>query len=420
MLETLLTIYFWILPFQWALQPTAGIDLPVIRALSVLVFAGWFIRGLATRRVDVPRPLALIPLVSFLVLVTASIGWAGNGDWALRKVLFLWSFLPLFLVLSSALRNQETRLQLRGALVWSAAAAAFVGIVQFFAQFVFGLNPVSGFWTGHLDPLFLGQNLGGAVATYSSSFVNIAGRTLLRATAVFPDPHMFSFYLGMSLPLAIGYATSEVRRRKVWVWLPTWLILGADLLTFSRGGYVGLIAGGLVGGVIFGLSSRLRGRYLLSVIGAGVVMIGAIGFSPVGTRLLSSFSRTDGSNIERWRLWSEAGTHIPEHPFFGTGLGNYPLAVKPSAAYREPIYAHNLYLDIAVETGLTGLGLFLAWVVSALVRLFLAWERKRDTLALAAFLSLTVYAAHALFDTPLYSVQNLPLLVFLVSLGEAL
>jgi putative inorganic carbon (hco3(-)) transporter len=146
-----------------------------------------------------------------------------------------------------------------------------------------------------------------------------------------------------------------------------------------------------------------------------VTLTVAIVMSPIATRFTSSFSSQDGSVSERSRLWKEAVTNIEDHPLTGVGIGNYPLRVKPSASPREPIYVHNLYLDIAVELGLIGLGLFLFFVFSCLPK----FSFPNETILsyrLALFLSLSIFLAHSFFEYPLFSVHILPLLLSILAL----
>jgi O-antigen ligase len=117
-------------------------------------------------------------------------------------------------------------------------------------------------------------------------------------------------------------------------------------------------------------------------------------------------------------MWSAATHLIQEHPLLGVGLGNYSTAIKPTASYRDPIYAHNLFLDIAAETGILNALVFL-------ILLFVSWwhltrqtqtPRPTKNLLWWASLSLIIFGTHALVETPLYSVHILPLLIALLAL----
>ncbi len=128
----------------------------------------------------------------------------------------------------------------------------------------------------------------------------------------------------------------------------------------------------------------------------------------------------DGSVVARLALAREAVGHIMEQPWVGVGLGNYPLVVKPSAGEREPIYAHNLWLDIAVETGVPA-ALFLMGVFGlTLWRLSTKWWETRDAFLVGVNGSLLIFLGHSLVETPLFSVQVLPAVLFVLAVGNTL
>lgn len=429
----LLLAYFFVLPFQFALSPLAGIDLPIARVGALGIALLWLSVGLMERKVFLPRGLAAISLGSFLFVALFSFFVAENGVWSIRKALFLLSFVPIFFVIAGTAKGLFDKVSLLRAFVFGAALSAAIGIVQFLMQFVFPLEKIFSLWIKTVLPVFLGQSFGEAVEAYPSLLVNIGGATFLRASAFFPDPHMAAFYFGMAFPVALALffqakdrtlrqaqdrvlRQAQDRAEKRWMAICAALLLLADLLTFSRGGYVGLSGAALVGGGVF--LSRGVPLKRLAIGGATVLFIGTLFLtSPIGERFLSSFSRSDGSNSERLRLWQEGFTNLAERPFLGYGLGNYPLVVKPGAGYREPIYAHNLYLDIALETGLVGLLFFVLFLFGAIFSAWRRWKQERNPLFLGICFSLLVFSFHALFETPLFSVHILPILLLLAALA---
>lgn len=416
----LLSLSFFLLPFQFALSPKEGFDLAVIRLVSPLLVLGWLLCGLLRRRIILPDILTTFFLTGFLVITSLSVFWSENRDFALRKEFFLLSFLPLLIVLSSVFEERKEFLPLLlKSFVYGAFLSACSGIAFFLSQFLFGVEKVFAFLTGSILPFFLGTAFAQSVAEHPSLLVNISGATILRASGVFPDPHMFAFYLGMASPIALAFTLLASSQKKKRIWSLVFVtILFADLLSFSRGGYVGLLAGGIFFLFVSGALSYWSQRQKMGVFFLIPFLVTAIFLSPFGTRFLSSFSHTDGSNVERLRLWEEAVIHIGERPFFGVGLGNYPLLVKPGASYREPIYAHNLFLDIAVEVGVVGLFFFLGMLVLSSARLFLWWKIKKDDwLAPSLLTALVIFLAHAFFETPLFSVHVLPALLLLIAAG---
>lgn len=419
-LEKLLLFFLFFLPFQFALNPTEGVDLAIIRVGAITLFLGWAIQCFLKKKLLLPQARTLFFFLGYIFWAILSLLWVENMDWALRKVLFLLSFFPLLLAFFAVLQSRSFRLKAYRTIVLSALFCSFIALGQFFSQFIFGVEKVFAFWTETILPFFLGPNFGAAVADYPSLLVNISGNTVMRAVAFFPDPHMLSFFLGMIFPLAVVLTLKSDSRNQIWWGISSLCILGADLLTFSRGGYVGLIVGMGIFSLVLLLERAHQTKQRVRIGISIIVVLGGIVLSPIGTRLLSSFSESDTSNTERVRLWQESLTFITEHPILGTGIGNYSLFVKPSATYREPIYAHNLYLDIASETGLLGLFFFCGFLVMGMLTAWKKWWREQDIFSLAFFSSLILFSAHAFFETPLYSVHIVPLLLFLIasSLGE--
>ena len=115
-------------------------------------------------------------------------------------------------------------------------------------------------------------------------------------------------------------------------------------------------------------------------------------------------------------MWKAAGEIILVHPILGVGIGNYPLAVTSLATYRDPIYAHNTYLDIAVETGLPNMFI---WVGLLGVSMFSFWKKtKQETLFFFALISLLIFASHSLTETAIYSPVVLTLFLVILSFSQ--
>lgn len=411
MLFKLLLIFCFYLPFQIALNPSAGIDLASGRVFILLLFFLWLAAGLKNRRIFLRGGKADFFIFSFLFLNLFSLFFAQNIDWAIRKLLFLFSIFPLYFIAADLISTKEKMEKIIKALVWSGFFATLIGIFQFAMQFIFGLEWTYRFWAEHTSPIFLGANVTEAVLQNPSWLVNISGHTYLRAIGTFPDPHMFSFFLGMLLPFALGLF---FKLKNKFYLVAFFAMLLADLLTFSRGGYLGL-AFGILAVVLFSWS-KLKNKYKLALI--VIVILASLLLAipgPVSQRFFSSFNFKEGSNQGRIEIWKQAGEVILAHPFFGVGIGNYPLEIKAAADYREPIYAHSNYLDIAAETGLIDLAVWLG-LAGFLIFNFLG-KLKQDILFFCAGISVIIFSAHSLVETSLYSPIILP--VFLIIAGLA-
>ncbi|MBP9751796.1 MAG: O-antigen ligase family protein [Candidatus Moranbacteria bacterium] len=407
----LVRIFLFTLPFQFALNLTPGIDLHTSRVFSILIFLSWLASGLARRKIIVPSSRTAILLVSFIFVSACSFLWAEQEGVAIRRATFPISFLPIFFVFFAIIEEKKERssdLLLRPFFL-GAGLAGIIGIIQTILPFFLGAGPVFHFWVSSVMPPFLGASFAAAVAEYPSLLVNIGGTTMLRASAFFPDPHIFAYFMGMAFPIGVLLAfRADKLSEKYFLLTLSILVLFADLLSFSRGAYLGLVFGAAYAFFFSDFDAKKKAYVSIFLILSSVTVF--FTGNPIGNRFLSAFSFEEGSNQGRIEMWMVSIGKIADQPMLGYGLGNYPLVVKPDAAFREPIYAHNLFLDIATETGIVGAALFFAALVSA----FLILSKTHPILTI----SLIIFTGHSLVETPLYSVHIFPILLLLLAFGS--
>ncbi len=403
-----------VLPFQFALNPIAGSDLAVGRVLVVAAFTWWLFEGLLKRQFVLPRTMTGFFLLLFALNVTLSFFAAAEISWFARKLIFLLNFLPLFVLVSVKLDNADRLRKFVKVLLFSGVLSAVFGLLLFAAQFFVDADRVMVFWRKFIAPFFLGQTFAEMVGTYSSAYVNIGGENFLRAVGLFPDPHIFSFYAEILLPLVLAMSFVRVKRQR-YLWLAAALILLLSVAaTFTRGAYLAVLTTGFLGAVLL-LKNSFQPRKLSVFFASTAILIVVLISTPIGSRLLSTFDFTDGSVASRVQIWQQTVEIIREKPLLGTGLGNYSLNFDPLADYRTPYYAHNLYLDIAAETGLISLVLWLLFIGGAL---FNFWHLRPATpFGYGGFFSLLILSVHGLFDTPIFSVHVLPLIIIVSALS---
>lgn len=409
---------FWLkllvfyLPFQLALNPAPRVDLASIRVTVIVFFLFWLAGSLKRKKVRIDLNWNAFFFFSFIFINAMSLFWARNDEWAARKLLFLLSIAPLYIIIASEINTLNKAVDIAKALLWSGAAAAFLGMAQFFSQFIWGAEKIYKIWAYYVIEPFLGQSFSEAVLKNPSWLVNIAGDTYLRATAVFPDPHMFSFYLGMLLPL--GLAVYFESRGKRYLIIALMLLL-ADILTFSRGGYLGLATAAIFLVVMFWNKIGKKYKVVSAVMAVFLLLFIALP-GPVSKRFASSFSLKEGSNKGRLETWGKAVGIIKAHPVLGVGLGNYPIYIKPNADYREPIYAHNAYLDVAAETGAVNL---IFWS-GLLFGVFAAcWKKSSQSVFfLGVAASILIYITHSMVETAIYSPVVFSLLLIIIGLSH--
>ncbi|MGH7356301.1 MAG: O-antigen ligase family protein [Candidatus Rokuibacteriota bacterium] len=180
----------------------------------------------------------------------------------------------------------------------------------------------------------------------------------------------FSIYMTLAGVLgAVLLATLprlESAGRPRWLARLVWLVSATAFgLTFVRGAWLGFAAGVLV---MLALLRRRAGA-------PGVMLLLAAGIFAVPGVVARIETIADPADLTaRERLFMiQAGLRLAaEHPLLGIGPGGvkraYPEYVPREAVKRATGHLHNTPLQIAVERGLVGLGLWLAIFVDFFVR----------------------------------------------------
>lgn len=412
MIDYLFFFIILLLPLQFALNIGDNVDLVITRVLVPVIFLLWLIRSLAQRKIWIANRAQTWLLLSFLFLSALSL-WSGLGwDKGIRKIVYLFSIVPVYFVAADLARDEKFRKRLAG-IVWaSGVLAAVAGLSQFVLPFVFGLDATLKLWK-KLAIFFLGSSFGKLVATNPSWLVNVSGKTLMRAFGFFPDPHIFSFFVSLCFFVGLGLFFSERNNfLKIAYLAGILLMVLAILFSFSRGAYLGIIAGSLFYVIFLLKKKNILGK--VAIAGAFMLAIVLIFYQQIiFQRLASAFNPKEGSNVERLQNWRQAADIIQDHPLFGVGLGNYSSVVDPSSGERSSIYAHNMFLDIAAETGVLNGIVFLALLAVGI------WQAvaAKDFLGTGAASGLVYFFVHGIFDTPLWSPQVLVIFLIIVALG---
>lgn len=176
------------------------------------------------------------------------------------------------------------------------------------------------------------------------------------------------------LGIALGFLFSTPSRMvRLGAGLSVILLLVVILLTQSRGAFIGLVAG--MGPALLWSGLKRPGRLILSAGALALVMSltvpAAVWERLSGIGMLTSTSTIaladpEGSAAERFEILKVGWQIFIDRPVFGVGLGAYKIE---NAAYSPVIGrmdAHNAYLTLAAETGLPGLLLWCAMVLSVL------------------------------------------------------
>ncbi|NET10052.1 MAG: putative bicarbonate transporter, IctB family [Merismopedia sp. SIO2A8] len=355
-------------------------------------------------------PLTPVHLVvmAYWGVNTVATGFSPVRDAALEGWIKLTLNLMLFALMAKVLRSPTIRSWAIGVYLHVALLVSAVGLRQWF----FGVD---------------------ALATWVDPDSTLAGTT--RVYSYLGNPNLLAGYLIPATLLSLA-ALFVWKRKMVKGLAATMLVInGACLgLTFSRGGWLGFVAGGfmfvllLVQWILPHLPVFWRRWALPMVLGgtAGLLSVAVTTVGPLRERFLSIFAgHEDSSNSFRIYVWRGVIEMIQARPIIGIGPGNdafnqvYPF-------YQEPGYtalsAYSILLEIWVESGIVGLGCFLwlllvtisqGWI--ALQRLRQSWEQEGMWL-MAAIATIVGMMVHGAVDTVWYRPQVSVLWWFMVAI----
>jgi len=416
------------LPFQIALNPgiffkDLNIDLASIRVFILIFFSIWLIK------ISLDKKLKKI-ILSFLNFQTIflllfftgavfSLIKAENFFWGFRKILFFASIFPLYFLTYILIDNFEKIKKIFFVLIFSAFLIALTGLLQFGIQFLFSFEKIYDFWALNILPVFSGFNRGTLILAYPSWLVSIGGETFFRAFSIFSDPHIFSFYLGLILPLAIGQAIYLKQiKNKFFAFIIIIFIFFSILLSFARGAYLAIIISLLI-------ISILVWRYLklkkMAVILVFLILILIIPGNLFSERFYSSFNLGEESNTGRLQLWGMASQLGMNNFWLGVGLGNYSSAIGSSFGYYNPITAHNVYLDIFSEMGFFTLFVWLCLILGTIWQVFLRLKKsnslKEKAILIALIGTLSYFSVHSFFEVVIYSPIILAILIVILGIS---
>ena len=210
------------------------------------------------------------------------------------------------------------------------------------------------------------------------------------------------------------------------------LMLVAIVFSFSRMGMISVLVSLAVMWTVVGIAGSrsslpggpLRSTLLLLLLACAVATVAWVGVGPV-VRHFEQLPQNEplASGTEgRIALWRNAAQLAREHPWTGVGLGCFEYAFTRVQALQLTYvvdYAHNDYLQLAIELGLPCATLLFALLVWLALRTMQAGLRSRSSLtrslALGSLGAVIALFVHSTADFNLYINANV--LVFAVVLG---
>ncbi|MGI8885023.1 MAG: O-antigen ligase family protein [Pyrinomonadaceae bacterium] len=183
-------------------------------------------------------------------------------------------------------------------------------------------------------------------------------RVAVNIGGIFENPNDMALHFVIITPLAIALAlASKSKFSRIVYFAMATLFVSANMVTFSRGGFLGLLASAIV------LVWKLGRKYRLNVTIASVVIGGSmILLAPgnYGLRMLSIFIPgldPVGSSDQRKELLERSILVTLRNPW-GIGIGNFPIV-----GVRN-LVTHNAYTQVSAELGILGLIAYLIFMIS--------------------------------------------------------
>ncbi|MBI2085979.1 O-antigen ligase family protein [Candidatus Daviesbacteria bacterium] len=328
--------------------------------------------------------LYLIFLVWIAITAILGLSWQNSfwGSYFRMQGILTWiCYSLLFFISGKIFDNNHFRKMISLAILASSSVAAFIAIAQFISLWFFGNT---------------------SQLLYNN-----------RVISTFGQPNFLGAFLVMSLPF-IWYLFKQVKGLpKALVILGLIITILGIISTFSRSAYVGFILLALTWGIY-------HYRLLLAGI-TSLIILFALLANLFPNLVYQEWYRFQVDTVSKWTaenrliIAQKSINLILKKPLTGYGIENFSLAF-PSVVTADDLglkdiivdSSHNLFLDIAVQTGLVGLGLFVTVCILTFIR-----SLKHETFTKTALTSAVAFLAIHQFSP----VSMVPAALFWLSLG---
>jgi O-antigen ligase len=344
--------------------------------VGIVTLAAYFITQLAVegnltarpREVNMVLLFGIAGLLSIPFAIDPSEAWGTFVDFLIKTIL-------IFIVLVNVLRT-EMRMKL---LIYLALVVSIYLSIHLISDYRAGVFKIG------IQELNT-QRVAGAIG------------------GLFDNSNDLALHLVTMIPIAFVLGLENKNPlRKIIFWGTTLLMIGAVIVTFSRGGFIGLIVMALV---LIRKIGRRNKTIALGALVLGLVFFLAVAPGAYGERLASIFTGADltGSSSQRTEVLKRSIWVALRYPLFGVGLGNFH---HKSA---QELGTHNAYTQVAAEAGIAAMVIYIIFLVHPLRKLRMIerelYERKENSrfyyLAIGLQASLVGYMVASFFAAVAY------------------
>jgi O-antigen ligase len=280
------------------------------------------------REVNMVLLLGLAALLSIPFAVDPSEAWGAFVDLAIKTIL-------IFIVLVNVLRT-ELRIKLLFWLVLGVSIYLSVNVIKDYQAGVFKI---------------------GMAETNTQRVAGVI-------KGLFDNSNDLALHLVTIIPISIALALEKKSHlRKIVFFGIALLLVAAVIITFSRGGFLGLIAVTLVMVRKFGRRSKTT-AFAALVLGIIFFLVVAPGsYSGRLATIFDSASDITGSSSQRTQVLKRSILVALRYPLFGVGLGNFH-----HKSFQE-LGTHNAYTQVAAETGIAAMIAYIIFLVHPIRKL---------------------------------------------------
>lgn len=164
-------------------------------------------------------------------------------------------------------------------------------------------------------------------------------------------------------------------------------------------------------------------KYLVSVVLVTFSIVGYMLSNPQYVQRIKSITNTttDHSNADRIWTWKSAKLMIQDHPVTGIGFGRFDVVYANQYKFEQETqnlpHTHNNFIQVTVESGITGLVGFLYLVWYFLYTSFQSYRKNKNSYDLMLF---TLFLAHVCIfgqiDYTFWGVGMQPFFLFLLAI----
>jgi O-antigen ligase len=157
-------------------------------------------------------------------------------------------------------------------------------------------------------------------------------------------------------------------------------------------------------------------KHVLLVLWLGAAVLGSFLIFVLDFNIIPRLSDVEVTVRLRGQIWRLAMEQIKASPLFGHGFMSFYYLFNSTYRNRRIPHSHSIYLDMLLNFGVVGTGLFLWFIIKYYVTLIKDRMKENNIMITSLIVAVVVAAlAHGATDLTLLWIQTFPLLMIILS-----